>query len=135
MKPLVLAFFCMAALILGGIAMAGPPSRSPLVELPSGKAAARSGDCSYASGAWTKIDCSDSVAATSAALNEWSRYVIQCGVDSYVRWGTASTTAAVATDGFAPAKAWATFVTTDTVKYVSCLNIGSDSDCRIIECL
>ena len=125
-----------AALVLaGGVVYALPPSQSPLVELPPGKAAARSGACQFPIGGWTIVNCSDSAAAQSAELNEWSRYVVQCGVDSYIAWGDASTDEADSSDGFVPAAAWLEFMTTDSVLFYSCLNIGSDSNCKHIECL
>ena len=89
--------------------------------------------CIFPSGGWAIVNCSNAAAAASSQLNQWSRYVIQCGVDSYFATGT-SAVAADANDGWLPAGAWLEFMTTDTVRYASCLNIGSDSDCRILEC-
>lgn len=136
MKKLIVALAAAGALVLGGLAIAGSsPNTSPLVELPGGKGVARSGACAFPDGGWTIVNCSNAVAASSAALNQWSRYVVQCGVDSYIAWGDTSADAADANDGYLPSKSWLEFMTTDSVRYVSCLNIGSDSDCRYIECL
>jgi hypothetical protein len=90
--------------------------------------------CVYPPGGWTIVNCSNVAAATSGALNTWSRYVIQCGVNSYIAWGDDATDVADANDGYLPAGAWLEFGTARDIQYVSCLNIGSDSDCRYIEC-
>ena len=95
--------------------------------------------CYFPPGGWVIIDCSNALAATSAKLNAYSRYVIQCGVDSRIATGDAVTDSADTSDGYLPAGAWLEFMTggggTDQVRYVSCLNIGSDDDCRILECI
>jgi hypothetical protein len=135
MNRTILAVALVALAIAGAVAYAQPVSQSPLVEMPPGKGTARAGACAFPIGGWTIIDCSNAAAAQSAALNRWSRYVMQCGVNSYVAWGDASTDEADSSDGYIPAGSWLEFVTTDVVRYASCLNIGSDSDCRIIECL
>jgi len=90
--------------------------------------------CHYPAGGWTIVNCSNVAAATSGALNKWSRYVIQCGVNSYIAWGDDATDVADANDGYLPAGSWAEFGVAGDVEYVSCLNIGADSDCRYIEC-
>ena len=90
-------------------------------------------DCSFPAGGWTKVDCSNSAAAASGALTPWSRYTVQCGVDSYLAWGGSGVTADTS-DGYLPAGAWLPFMTDSDNIYFSCLNIGSDSDCRYIEC-
>ncbi len=136
LRNLIALAFALGSLGLAALACGGPPTQSPLIEMPPGKAAARSGACMFADGGWTIVNCSNAAAASSTALNSWSRYVVQCGVNSYVAWGDAATSNdADANDGYAPAGAWVEFMTTDVVKFYSCLNIGSDSDCRHIECL
>lgn len=91
--------------------------------------------CLFPSGGWTIIDCSNAAAVSSAQLNAWSRYVIQCGDDSYFAPGTAASGQDADTnDGWVPANAWLEFLTTDTLRYVSVRNKNSDSDCRILEC-
>lgn len=91
--------------------------------------------CLFPSGGWAIVDCSNGAAASSAALNQWSRYVVQCGDDSYLATGTASSgQAADSSDGWVPAGAWLEFLTTDSLIYLSCLNKNSDSDCRLWEC-
>lgn len=119
-------------LLIGSLAIAKPPSQSEQYPLPKQLTEALTRPSIFQPGGWTIIDCSDSVAATSAALNQWSRYVIQCGDASYLSWGL-STVVADTNDGYIPADAWLEFLTTDTNIYVSCLNKTTDSDCRIIE--
>jgi hypothetical protein len=135
MKRIALPFLALSAALWLAVAWAQPASQSPLVELPGGKGVARSGACAFPIGGWTIVNCSNAAAAQSSALNPWSRYVMQCGVNSYVAWGDAATDEADSSDGYLPAGSWLEFMTTASVRYASCLNIGSDSDCRIIECL
>lgn len=90
--------------------------------------------CMYPIGGWTIINCSNAAAAQSAQLVAWSRYVVQCGDDSYLATGDEATDEADANDGWLPAGAWLEFMTTDVVRYLSCKNKNSDSDCRIWEC-
>lgn len=92
------------------------------------------GACVYPAGGWTKIDCSNTSAASSAQLVASSRYVIQCGDDSYLATGTAAGQNANGDDGWLPLGAWLEFATTATVRYISCLNKNSNSDCRYMEC-
>ena len=125
-----------AALIIAGIAFAQPMYQSPLIDLPAGKGVARGSTCAYKSGGWTIVDCSAAAAASSALLTAWSRYVIQCGDDSYFAPGTASSGQdADSSDGWIASGAWIDFFTTDSVRYYSCLNKNVNSDCRHIECL
>ena len=88
----------------------------------------------FPAGGWVINDCSNAVASTSGALTAWSRYVVQCGVSSYIAWGASGMTAADSSDGYVPADSWVEFMATPEVTRFSCLNIGSDSDCRYIEC-
>ena len=90
--------------------------------------------CLFPPDGWTIVDCSDSVAATSEALDPWSRYVVQCNDVSYISWGDDATDVADANDGWLPAGAWLEFLTTPRTRYVSCLNVNTDSDCRYIAC-
>lgn len=91
--------------------------------------------CIFPAGGWTIINCSNAAAASSAALTAWSRYIMQCGDDSYFAMGTAGTGQdADSNDGWLPSGAWLELVTTSTLKYISVKNKNSDSDCRIIEC-
>ena len=91
--------------------------------------------CIFPNGGWTTVDCSNVAAASSAALNPWSNYIVQCGDDSYLAPGTAASGQdADSSDGYLPEGEWLRLGTTDTVLYYSCLNINSDSDCRHIEC-
>ena len=92
-------------------------------------------DCAPSADGWVIIDCSNLAAARSSELNDWSRYYIQCGDDSYVAWG-GSTVTADSNDGYMPEGTWFPFITLDGANnYVSCLNVNDDSDCRIMECL
>ena len=91
--------------------------------------------CLYPSGGWAIINCSNAAAASSAALTQWSRYVVQCGDDSYFATGTAASGQdADSSDGWLPSGAWLEFLTTDSIRYLSCLNKNVDSDCRLLEC-
>ena len=91
--------------------------------------------CVFAAGGWTIVNCSNVVAASSLTLHQWSRYVIQCGDDSYVSFSAIEdSTAADSSDGWLPSGAWLEFVTTDEIDSVSCLNKNVDSDCRLMEC-
>lgn len=136
LRALIAASLAMGCIGVGALALAGSsPTTSPMIEMPSGKGVARSGACAFPDGGWTIVDCSNVAAASSAALHQWSRYVLQCGADSRIAWGDTASDAADANDGYLPSGAWVEFMTTDSVRYVSCLNISSDSDCRYIECL
>lgn len=130
--------FLLAALavtVAAGAVWAYPKTQSPLIELDPAKGEARSGACAFVSGGWTIVNCSNAAAASSAALNQWTRYVVQCGDDSYFAPGTAASGQdADASDGWIPSGAWAEFMTTGDVIYYSCLNKNADSDCRHIEC-
>ena len=90
--------------------------------------------CQFQPGGWTIINCSNLAAATSAQLSQWTRYVMQCGDDSYIATGDEVTDSADANDGWLSESDWLTFMTTDTILYMSCLNKNADSDCRIWEC-
>ncbi len=91
--------------------------------------------CLFPAGGWAIVNCTNSAAASSAQLNAWSSYIMQCGDDSYWATGTAASGQdADSSDGWLPAGAWLRFITTDNLRYVSVLNKNSDSDCRVIEC-
>lgn len=125
-----------AIVIAGSVVLAQNKSQSPLLELGAGHAAARAGACAFTSGGWTIVDCSAAAAASSAQLNAFSRYVVQCTDDSYFAPGTAATGQdADSSDGYVPNGAWLEFVTTGDVRFYSCLNKNADNDCRHIECL
>jgi hypothetical protein len=136
MKRILIAAFIAFSIGLGGsLLLAAPESATPLKNLASmDRGASRA--CLFPVGGWTIINCSNAAAASSAQLNEWSRYVIQCGDDSYIATDDAATGGlADANDGYIPSGAWLEFLTTESVRYISCLNINKDSDCRIWECL
>lgn len=135
MKNTLIGFICASILITVGMVLAQPSDQHGYLRLPTDVQQSAARACMFPSGGWTIVNCSNVAAASSAALNAWSRYVIQCGVNSYLATGTAATGQDADTnDGYLPAGAWLEFMTTDTIKYISCLNIGSDSDCRLVEC-
>lgn len=122
-----------ACIFAAFVVLAQPMSQSPQFKLPDDLTNALTRPSVLQIGGWTKIDCSNVAAATSAQLNAWSRYVIQCGDDSYIATGDAVTDLADANDGWLPSGAWLEFITTDSVRFISCLNKTVDSDCRIWE--
>lgn len=127
---------CLGLSIGASYLWAAAESSTPLKNLANmDRGAARA--CLFPTGGWTIINCSNAAAASSAQLNEWSRYVIQCGDDSYIATDDAATGGlADANDGWLPQGAWLEFLTEgeNGVRYVSCLNKNADSDCRIWEC-
>jgi hypothetical protein len=123
-----------AALAAAGVAIAQPSSQHNLVRTAASFNVESRRECFFPSGGWTIVDCSNVAADTSAQLNAWSRYVVQCGDDSYFATGTSDPVGADASDGYVPADTWTQFHTTDTVRFFSCLNVNVDSDCRYIEC-
>jgi hypothetical protein len=132
-KPLKL-LFALAVLGIATTARAASESDSPLRELAPPTTAGATRACRFTPGGWTIIDCSAAAAASSAQLNAWTRYVIQCGDDSYFATGTATGQAADTNDGWIPSGAWLEFMTDATIRFVSVRNKNSDSDCRIMEC-
>ena len=92
--------------------------------------------CVFQPGAWTNVACTGTgVAAESAALDQWVRYVIQCPQNSYIRTGTTTTQATPTTsDGYLPSGAWLEFATTDTLVYVGCLPQATQTGCQLWEC-
>lgn len=120
--------------IIGGLALAQPDTQHGLVPTNPKLTDLAMRACIYPIGGWTIIDCSNSAAAQSGQLAAWSRFVVQCGDDSYIATGDASTDEADSSDGWLPAGAWLEFVTTDSIRYLSCKNKNSDSDCRYWGC-
>lgn len=135
MKRVIFAVLAFSIGLGASILMAAPESSTPLKNLSNmDRGASRA--CQFPVGGWVIINCSNVAAASSAQLNEWSRYVIQCGDDSYIATDDAATGGlADANDGWIPQGAWLEFLTTESVRYISCLNKNADSDCRIWECL
>jgi hypothetical protein len=117
-----------------GTLLAQNMSQGNPVQFPPKLATQLARDCIFPIGGWTTIDCSAAAAATSGQLSAWSRYVIQCGDDSYIATGDEATDVADSNDGYLAEGAWLPFITTGTVRYMSCLNINVDSDCRYWEC-
>jgi hypothetical protein len=123
-----------AVLVVCGLAVAQPLSSVSIARLNPELTQQAQRACIFPAGGWTIINCSNVAAATSSQLNAWSRYVIQCGDDSYLATGDEATDVADANDGWLSSGAWLEFMTTSTVRYISCLNKTADSDCRIWEC-
>ena len=124
-----------AAFVLGLVAAVCVTSlRADMIGTSEIESTRYSRSCVYPIGGWAIIDCSNSAAAQSAQLTAKTRYVVQCGDDSYLATGDQSTDEADSSDGWLPAGAWLEFQTTDTVRYLSCKNKNADSDCRILEC-
>lgn len=123
-----------AVLTVGGFVFGQPSGQHGLVRTAEDLTALSGRSCIFPDGGWTIVNCSNVAAASSAALNAWSRYVIQCTDDSYIATGTATGQAADANDGYLPNGSWLEIMTTDSIKYYSCLNKTSDADCRHIEC-
>lgn len=129
MRNSVLAGLAMVCItVVAGIVISAPKKFSEIESVN------RTRGCVYPIGGWTKIDCSNAVAAQTGQLSQWARYVVQCFDDSYIATGDESSDTADANDGYLPEGAWLDFNTTDTVRYLSCLNKNEDSDCRYWEC-
>ena len=124
----------LAVITAAGYVVAQPLSQHSISPLDPSLTQSAQRACIYPIGGWTIVDCSAAAAAQSSQLNAWGRYVVQCGDDSYIATGDASTDTADSSDGWLPAGAWLEFMTTDSVRYLSCLNKNSDSDCRYWEC-
>lgn len=138
-KFLVVSLVSVAAIVAAisigaNVAMSQPASQHSQARTGEDLTKLATRACIFPIGGWTIIDCSNVAAATSAQLNYWSRYVIQCGDDSYIATGDAVTDVADSSDGWLPSGSWLEFMTTAQVRYVSCLNKNADSDCRIWEC-
>lgn len=135
MKYTQFIILSVALFVVAGLAIAQPVSSWNVANIDERLAKQATKACIFPSGGWTTINCSNAAAASSAQLNAWSRYAIQCGDDSYFAPGTAASGQdADSADGWIPSGAWLEFMTTDTIRYVSVLNKNADSDCRILEC-
>lgn len=126
---LAVAVFLLVSAYVGGEHSANAAT----LDTSQGTSAQQTRACSFAPGGWTIVDCSNVAAATSSQLTQRTRYAIQCGVNSRIAWGGSGVTAD-ASDGYLPAGGWVEHYTATDSRYYSCLNIGSDDDCRHIEC-
>lgn len=133
-KFILIATAAAVVLVAGSLAYSQTANQHSMAVLSPVITEAGQRACVFPIGGWTIIDCSNAAAATSAQLNQFSRYVIQCGDDSYLATGDEATDVADTNDGWLPLGAWLEFMTTDRIRYVSCLNKNVDSDCRIWEC-
>lgn len=138
MKKLYLAAFigafCVSAALLVPHATAQTTTAGNMASLKPEMTQQAQRDCLFADGGWVIVDCSAAAAASSSALTAWSRYIVQCRSDSYVAWADVSTDNADANDGYLPTGTWLPFMTDGTIRFFSCLNVTSDTDCRLIEC-
>ena len=88
----------------------------------------------YATGLWTAVNPDTTTAASSAALTENSRYVVQCTTDTYFRFGTAASGQdATSSTGYIPAGAWLEFSVAAGEQFLSTLSKGSDGVCYLVE--
>ena len=135
-RYITLVLVACAVLLLSwlGIATAQTLSSGGMASLKPEMTQHAQRDCLFALGGWTTVDCSVAAAAQSAQLNIYSRYIVQCRSDSYIAWGDASTDEADTADGYMPAGTMLPFMTDLTVRFYSCRNVASDTDCRHIEC-
>jgi len=87
-------------------------------------------------GAWTNIACTTGSAASSAQIARDSRFLVSCTKAAYLRIGTAATgqDASSTTAAALPALGWLDFVTDGENRYISCLNVDTDSGCKYVEC-
>lgn len=134
MRKLLYPLALLGGLSIAAIVMAQPSSQHGLTRTAADLTEYAGRSCIFPAGGWTIVDCSDVAAASSAELNAWTRYVVQCTDDSYFATGTATAQDADSSDGYLPDGSWVEMLTTDTVRYYSCLNVNSDADCRHIEC-
>lgn len=130
----ILAASAFCVFVLNGPVHAQPASQNGLAKLPGNFISQAERPCVFPVGGWAKVDCSAVAAATSAQLNPWTRYVVQCGSDSYIAYGDEATDVADNADGWLPKGSWLPFITTLEIRYFSCLNVSVDTDCRLLEC-
>jgi hypothetical protein len=130
MKKILFVFLF---LLFPSIGFTQPMSQPDLYPLPIALTSNMTRACAFQPGAATAISCTTASSASSGALNSWSRYVIQCADNTYLRWGVAAISSTSA-DLYVPAGVWLEFITTDTLKFVACLNISSSVGCKILEC-
>lgn len=113
-----------------GVALAQPMSQNEHAPFPAAAQATRAPI--FDTGGWTLINCSNVAAARNGtALTTWRSYTITCSDDSYLAWGSV-TVDADSGDGVIPNGAWLRFVVSPDTKYVSCLNVNADANCKII---
>lgn len=123
-----------ALIIAAAIVVAGQIANAALVNTNTETSGKLSRSPFYASGAWVALDPDTSTAASTAALTANSRYVIQCTVDTYLRFGTAASgQAATSSNGYLPAGAWLEFSIEADTPYLSALSKGADGVCYLLE--
>ena len=137
MRSFAIGFSLALAATITGAVYAQTVANPTVPMLPEQLAANVSRPCLHAAGGWTTIDCSAG-AAYSAALNTWSRYVMQADAgDTRIAWHTASSGAdADGNDGFLPSGSWYEFITGGTVYYITCDGSldGGAGKIRYLEC-
>jgi len=89
--------------------------------------------CMHAPGGWITIETDNLSSTSSAKLNDWSRYTLQCQDDTHIAWGDADDTTDI-DDGTLPIGSWYTFGVEPVNRYVHLRNANFDSTCKIIEC-
>lgn len=117
-----------AIVVAGGIANAALVKTEPAESARLGRAPF------YATGLWTALNPDTSTAASTASLTANARYVIQCTVDTYLRFGTAATGEdATSSTGYLPTGAWLEFTVHAGEQFLSALSKGSDGICYYVE--
>ena len=137
MRNFVLGFALSAATLIAGMVVAQTEAQPTMTMLNSSKLMQNMGrPCLHPTGGWTEVDCS-AAAAYSAALNTWSRYVIQAVAgDPYFAVATAgSGQDADSNDGYIPEGAWYEIVTPGDAAYLTCDGSADSSTIRYYECL
>lgn len=135
MRNFLIGFsLCLVAVISGYVA-AQPMSQNRMTPLPPTMAGQATRDCILPAGGWTVIDCSAG-AAYSAQLGAWGRYLLQATADTvyFATDDAASGADADANDGYLNEGEIIPILTTDTVRYVTCLGTASAGKLKYIEC-
>jgi hypothetical protein len=114
----------------GALALAKPQAQSQLIS------ESRRGDtCMMVAGGSTTIDSDNSGANLSGALEQWSRYWLQCDADAYLAQGTLTGAVTDAGDIWLPAGGILEVYTDATNIYLSVLNkTDATADCHYVEC-
>lgn len=134
MRNIIIGAVLGAAVIAAGQLLAGSQAQPNLELLNERYAMNADRACLHPAGGWTTIDASSASAASSAQLNDWSKYVIQCDDDAYFATGASAGIAADSGDGWLPAGVHYPFLTDGSIRFVSVLNKNNATDCHYWEC-
>jgi hypothetical protein len=137
MRNFIIGYILAFVMFVAGFAVAATMSQPTLSRLDAASfTEATFRACDHPAGGWTTVDCTAG-AAYSAALNQWSRYVIQAqSGDPYWTVATAgSGQDADSSDGTLPDKSYYEIVTFGTTKYLTCDGSADTSKLVYIECL